>query len=1184
MKKILTLLGLFVVLCTTKAYAGNDNTRLFSTSENSRIEIAPYNLLADCESMTPDGEEAGIRVAREYMLSENYEEFDDPCYSFPWGCNKTRNSINGMSEEDSIRICAVTSLDEIDSEYGGDWGECIYDYTAPWRTPTYEELDYILNKRPNAAERRYNLHLNGSGFQGLMLLPDNPSERLQELINESNVLNGNDLHTVADSTSYFQEEGAVVISYENFGGDNMAEFYWTSTGYDVTGGKGEAPYLTAMALSIRNTHENGPEVVFVNMSRKNMAKVRLVRNVYKVTVVPNVAERGDTAYGYSYGDYVSIPAAPKEGYEFYHSYDHSYWDYANGNYNTRTKVGIELYEVTQDTTLTAFYRSKQQVNLRPEFYDLEGLAPFNVIENLYIQIQATDVLGMGEWDYIGDWGYTATKQNEWVDYSCYGNHEEYYDARMIYSKFGVGDVVNMRVPKTIEFEEESTFNEDLNRELAGDAVTLTFDKWEFFSGEVAEEPYVGSFTEEQLTDTVIALPIVEELANNGFLVVKPRYIETQRIRSVDIKPEDDFINIIDLISKVSSDSTSTNAIVGYEGLVSDVPSELVTNDNEGKVSKMTQEELEDVDLDDLGDNLKTLSAIAGNFIGQINASNTDINELMVKMNGSLFDKFDTSAVLQDLYFDNTAIYLNITDESGNWSRSANGDTIYVNVLANEVSGLIDGFALAGHISVRDGRSAKAREDDADLVDYVISVIGEVKEGATVNGFYFDMFTSKKTLKAVRLREVQPIKMDNSGSGGSCKMASTYSDFGVKKAIYDFRYSEVELNKSSRKFSEEEFACGAVAYWLNYSGPGYTGQYTAKWAQGAKYPVLAKSADDALYGINYKCGIFADDVITKLTHFATKGNVVTMEYTQKPTKILVDGKDITTLEGSTFGDESASFIMTVGNKSVEFVYPTTYTVSYKTAEGDVLKTAEEVSTYVGDKVNASDAQLANIKKDGVVYKYVSGNEEITIVEDPKPTDNVLNLVFAADSATTTVNFLYGEKALKDAEVVMGKIGKTLVATDAQLANIELDGVTYKYVKGNTEKTIAATTSDNVLNLEFAVLTNYTINFVLEDGTVLKEAFTEEILEGETFTASEAQLADIVADGITYKYVSGNDTKTVEATPSSNVITLVFATTTTPVRNIEADKANDGTIYDLRGVKVTNPSRGLYIQNGRLILVK
>ena len=50
MKKILTLLGLLVVLCTTKAYAESeiDNRRLFSTSENSRIEIATYNLMADC--------------------------------------------------------------------------------------------------------------------------------------------------------------------------------------------------------------------------------------------------------------------------------------------------------------------------------------------------------------------------------------------------------------------------------------------------------------------------------------------------------------------------------------------------------------------------------------------------------------------------------------------------------------------------------------------------------------------------------------------------------------------------------------------------------------------------------------------------------------------------------------------------------------------------------------------------------------------------------------------------------------------------------------------------------------------------------------------------------------------------------------------------------------------------------
>ena len=42
--------------------------------------------------------------------------------------------------------------------------------------------------------------------------------------------------------------------------------------------------------------------------------------------------------------------------------------------------------------------------------------------------------------------------------------------------------------------------------------------------------------------------------------------------------------------------------------------------------------------------------------------------------------------------------------------------------------------------------------------------------------------------------------------------------------------------------------------------------------------------------------------------------------------------------------------------------------------------------------------------------------------------------------------------------------------------------------------------------------------------------------------------------------------------------------TAIENIESEKKNDGTIYDLQGRQITNPSKGIYILNGQKILIK
>ncbi|MBR6251315.1 MAG: Ig-like domain-containing protein [Bacteroidales bacterium] len=559
------------------------------------------------------------------------------------------------------------------------------------------------------------------------------------------------------------------------------------------------------------------------------------------------------------------------------------------------------------------------------------------------------------------------------------------------------------------------------------------------------------------------------------LVVEPVKVTTKNI--------EELVAVLDDFNANYEEGQDNTTHVTIEGTIT-------TNDN---VAEMSLNDIENTDVT----TLPRLNSVQGEFTGEFVATDAEINDVKVQVNGALFENVDSSAVVKDLYMDNAAIF--VTELPDNWHVS--NDTLYINLLADEVDGVIDGFAIAAHVAISD-------ELKAQYPNIVICVIGELKPNAQVNGFYYDLAVAS-TNKAVRLREVQPIKMDNSGSGGSCKMASTYSDFGVKSAIHKYNYSEEELNKTCRQFTAEEFASGVVAYWLNYKGAGYTGEYTAKWAQGSKYPVLAKSAEDALYGITYNCPLLKEDLITKAPQFATPKNLVTIEYDEKPYAILVDGKAIE------LGETSASFVMTAGNKIVDIQYPelTSYTVSYKTSDGDVLKDADILAVYTGETFAATDAQLANIEKDDVVYAYVSGNVPGVAVE--LDANNNIVLLFAAESAKTVINF------------------------------VDVDGV-----------------------------------------TVLKDAESSMQKVGETFTASESQLADIEKNGVVYKYKAGNLEKQTTVSVAENVITLVFEAVSSGITEVSDIKANSTNtdMYDLRGIKVNKPERGLYIQNGKVKLQK
>ena len=144
--------------------------------------------------------------------------------------------------------------------------------------------------------------------------------------------------------------------------------------------------------------------------------------------------------------------------------------------------------------------------------------------------------------------------------------------------------------------------------------------------------------------------------------------------------------------------------------------------------------------------------------------------------------------------------------------------------------------------------------------------------------------------------------------------ATSSTSSTKSLPTDFEYSEEELMKPVRQFTDEEFANGAVAYWLNFSGAGYTGDYTAKWAQGKTVPVAAKITDgvsNALYKVDY--GTTNIKHLTSAPKFANNGSEITIEYSKKPTQVTIGGTAI-----SNFGEKNVTLTFD-RSKAIELTF-------------------------------------------------------------------------------------------------------------------------------------------------------------------------------------------------------------------------------------------------------------------------
>ncbi|MGN0028376.1 MAG: leucine-rich repeat domain-containing protein [Marinilabiliaceae bacterium] len=246
-------------------------------------------------------------------------------------------------------------------------------------------------------------------------------------------------------------------------------------------------------------------------------------------------------------------------------------------------------------------------------------------------------------------------------------------------------------------------------------------------------------------------------------------------------------------------------------------------------------------------------------------------------NSGLFGTIGSLATIDKLVFLNSLLYVDLSDTS----LTTNGDDIEINLLAKKNSGKVKMFGFSGDIIV-DSELAKDKQISVNLVD-------ENEEDAELNGYLHigDVRSTGNGKRCITIKQNLGVKRP---STKTTKVAISKS-VSTKSLTSGAEYSEEELLKPVREFSDEEFASGAVAYWLNYSGPGYTGDYTAKWSQGKTVPVVARTiggVSNALYKVNYV--ETNGSHITTAPVYANNGSDITITYDETPESVTIGGEE------------------------------------------------------------------------------------------------------------------------------------------------------------------------------------------------------------------------------------------------------------------------------------------------------
>ncbi len=287
-------------------------------------------------------------------------------------------------------------------------------------------------------------------------------------------------------------------------------------------------------------------------------------------------------------------------------------------------------------------------------------------------------------------------------------------------------------------------------------------------------------------------------------------------------------------------------------------------------------ELESLSADNIHNVMEKLPTVASSFNGSMN--DAIINNLSVRSSG-LFSTIGVDAEINGLALNNATIYVDLNDSDSYFEEN---DTIFIPLLAKSINGSVNNFSFTGSIIID--------EDSPVIKGKTISVClaKDAGEDASINGIFRidEVFAMGVNKRCITIK--QNLGVRNSKTAKIKMARQKLRQAGGNKSLDgdEFAYTTEELNKMVREFDDNEFASGVVAYWLNYEGAGYTGNYSARWSQGKAVPVAAtvrNGVTNALYAVDY--GVTDMEHITSGKRFANNGSLISITYDERPASIM-----------------------------------------------------------------------------------------------------------------------------------------------------------------------------------------------------------------------------------------------------------------------------------------------------------
>jgi len=253
--------------------------------------------------------------------------------------------------------------------------------------------------------------------------------------------------------------------------------------------------------------------------------------------------------------------------------------------------------------------------------------------------------------------------------------------------------------------------------------------------------------------------------------------------------------------------------------------------------------------------------------------------------GALFGELGDKAEVKNVHIADAEISVNEVKDT-----YIEDDTIYIGVFADKLKGTLSNVSFVGSVKV---------EESIMSDDKVVKVCfySDAEETGEIDHAFIYLTGEEEQQSSSEGNKVCIVIKQHIGAGRrSGRTRKTCSNRKTQKALVlnpdkDLDdEAQAEINSEYREFTDEEFARGDVAHWLNYTQKGYTGEYSGEWTQGELYPILDLEKKNPLVKIVYV--IDGEEMVDfQAPSYGNVGTDLKMSYSEKPDEIFVNGTEM-----------------------------------------------------------------------------------------------------------------------------------------------------------------------------------------------------------------------------------------------------------------------------------------------------